>query len=500
VSYAAGFFGGLSERSAETRRQSAAEQERLAGLETNLLMQLAQGDDDELAALAGAGLLESITGGSKITRAKGLQGFLGQASRSSYLPGIQSVLQTRRAAGASQPPTAMAPGGAALPAGSPVEPKMQGGRGPVPEMPLVSRQGLGVAPMDAVSQAGLGLGQGGAPAASGPGGATAAAGGPPGPPPALAALGGAPPLPQGPELPTERRVRLFPSAGEVAAQQARQKIAAEYSAIFEALRSAQTPLEQRVVLGKAGTPMPTMKPSAVQLEYIDQNGMQRQGVGVLGEDGTVSVDGVEVAPVGGSVRPLQQQARWQKVRRANPDGTYDEILVNPSTGEERDMDSNMPIPQPPAFAGPLIPQGDGTLAVMPREGGTPKVVGKQNPPKTGGRTPAPTTTEAARQAKAWRALVDQEAGALKGARDPQTGERRDAATTAERDAATARVSGGAYKTYQALLMATQGIGAVPAGGPPAAARTPGTPPAFGSPEGAAAIDAALAARAGRRPQ
>lgn len=489
MSYAAGLFGGLNQRRQDEITAARAEEDRLSTLETNLLMQLAQGEDPELAQLAGAGLLEVIAGNGKVQKAKGLRGFLGEVSRSSYLPGIKSVLDSRRA---TMPQTPGTPGGAALPPGSPVEPKAQGAGASLPPMPATSMAGLGLPPeMSGVSRAGLGLP---APASSAAAGGAPGGAAPPGPP-ALGAFG-SPALPAPPEAPAQKSARLFPSASEVAMQRETAGLMAKYQAALAGLQMAgDDPMAQRLVMGINGTPLPQLRPQAVNVQYLDpMTGMPTTGVGVMTEDGAVSIDGVgNVRPI--SATPISQRAAAPikvKRQRMNPDGTgtgiYDDVIIE--NGAERVIESGMPVTTPPALVGGNIDLGDGRLGRTDRSG---KVVpvGRENPPQPSTRTPSATTTEGAREAKAFYATLQTRVKEkLNAMRDP-LGQPLKALPAAQLDALTNDVTRGKYPTFESLQRGIQGLGTG------VASPGSGGPPAFGSPEGASAIDAALAARRGR---
>ncbi len=493
MSYAAGLFGGLNERRQQETAASRAEEDRLSSLETNLLMQLAQGDDPEIATMAGAGLLEIIAGNGKVQKAKGLRGFLGEVSRSSYLPGIKSVLDSRRA---TTPPTPGAPGGAALPPGSPVEPKAQGAAASLPPMPATSMAGLGLPPeMPSVARAGLGLPASTA-AAGSPGGVA-----PPGPP-GLGALGSPGSMPSPPENPAQKSARLFPSAAETAQQQAMSGLMAKYQAALSALEAAKgNPRAEDLVMGINGVPPAQLRPTSVNVDHIDPNtGVLTTSVGVINNNGAVMVDGIgRVQPVG-DVRPINQRARQpikSRRQRLNPDGTpsgvYDEVLIDPDTGEETVIPAGMPVNAPPAYSG-TVELGDGRIGGIPRgglpPGTTPPILGRENPPQPSTRTPAATTTTTAREAKAYYATLQARVKSqLATMRDP-LGEPLKALPVDQLDALTKEVTRGRYATYESLQRGMQGLDV-------AASAAGGGPPAFGSPEGAAAIDAALAARRAR---
>lgn len=490
MSYAAGLFGGLNDRRREETQASRAEEDRLSGLESNLLMQLAQGDDPEIAQLAGAGLLEILAGNGKVQKAKGLRGFLGEVSRSSYLPGIKSVLEARRA---GTPQTPGTPGGGALPPGSPVEPKAQGAEASLPPMPSEAYGGLRRFQAD--------FGQPSAASAL-PSLSSAAAGGAPGGavppgPPALGAFG-SPALPAPPEAPAQKSARLFPSAAETAQRAKEGELMARYNAALAALQQAEgNPMATRMIMGINGTPLPQLRPTAVNVDFINPaTGLQESSVGVMTEDGAVEVNGVGVVRPIGDVRPITQRPGAPiktKRQRQNPDGTpsgvYDDVIIDPQTGEEQVIPSGMPVVTPPTLVGGNIDLGGGRIGRTDRAGNVVPV-GRENPPQPSTRTPSATTTEGAREAKALYATLQTRVKEKLSTMRDDFGQPLKALPIAQLNALTKEVTQGKYPTFEALQRGVQGLGApaAPAGGPPA----------FGSPEGANAIDAALAARRGQR--
>lgn len=474
MSFMVGLMEGLNEERTRESQRNYAEQERQQQLEFNILSQLATGPDDQIAALAGAGLLERLSGKSKIHNAKGLAGFFGQAERSSYLPQIQAILSQR----GGMPPTPAAPGGAALPGASPVEPKAQGGAAgqpPMLEMPVVSRQGLGVAPppqMPAVSQAGLGVtGQG------------------------MGALGAPPLPPPPPETAQGRYRRLFPDAAEVAAQTKAKELMLRFSTALEAMRGAKTPEEQALVSGMAGAPIPQLRPTAVNVRYIDEMGVEASGVGVMGADGQVEVDGRPVRPV--QVTPISQRSRApQSVDVVGDDGKLVRKFYDPDTMQEvNSVPRNLPPNLPPTYESGQVPMTGGGIGMIPRgaPAGTPPVRlpgAQQKPSASSTKVPDPKKSERARAAAAYakdvKAAIKEASGknivtGLPKPLDPR-----------KKDEITQRVSQGAFKSYDELIRAEQGLDA---SATTSAAPAPG---AFGTPEGGKMIEDLL--RNKRRPQ
>lgn len=502
MSYMRGLFEGLAGRQQEERQRSQAEQERLGNLEMSVLMQLAQGPDDELAALAGAGILETISGKGKIGKAKGLQGFLGTAERSSYLPSIQAALQARK--GAGLPPVPAAPGGAALPAGSPIEPKAQTGATPMgaglPQMPAAP------AGLNPIAQAGLGL-VGEPPAApagpAGPAGLDAAGSGGA---PALGGLGLPPPPPR-PETPQEERMRLFPDAAEVAQQAERAKLAARYDAIVAALANPNlNETQQRAILGVAGAPQPQAQPQQAMITYVGEDGQTRTELG-LAKDGQAIVGGRVVRATAVELlnlrtpRPVAEKYQLpdgtEGVRYRDPDNPGVILADSGSTGR--------PGALPPNPFGPAVDQGGGAIGAYNRKTGAWEQVGRENPTQGGGSDPARAQRQ--RDAKAVLAVVKQRMQeqiaqmvarglVLPGSAKPTT------LPKDQMDKIAQEASGGTFRSYEDVLRVSAGaeLPEVPAapggtGAPPAA---PGATPAFGSPDAAAAIAAQLRNRTQRR--
>jgi len=468
MSFMVGLMEGLNDARTEESQRNYAEQERQQQLEFNILSQLATGPDDQIAALAGAGLLERLSGKSKIHNAKGLAGFFGQAERSSFLPQIQAILSQR----GGMPPTPAAPGGAALPGASPVEPKAQGsaaGQPPMLEMPMVSRQGLGVAPppqMPAVSQAGLGVtGQG------------------------MGALGATPLPPPPPETAQGRYRRLFPDAAEVAAQTKAKELMLRFSTGLQAMRDAQTPEERAMVSGMLGAPIPQLRPTAVNVRYIDEMGVEANGVGVMGSDGQVEVDGRPVRPV--QVTPINQRSRApQSVDVVGPDGNLVRKYYDPDTMEEvNSVPRNLPPNLPPTYEGGQVPMTGGGVGMIPKGAppGTPPVRlpgAQQKPSASSTRVPDPKKSERAREAAAFskdvKARISEKA---KAGKNIVTGA-LSIISDADKDRITKEVTQGRFASYTDLIRAEQGL---EGGGAPPPVRTGG----FGSPEGANAIAEAL---------
>lgn len=470
MSFMVGLMEGLNEARTQESQRNYAEQERQQQLEFNVLSQLAQGPDDEIAALAGAGLLERLSGKSKIHKAKGLAGFFGQAERSSYLPQIQAILGQR----GGMPPTPASPGGAALPGASPIEPKAQGPRAsqpPMLEMPMVSRQGLGVAPppeMPAVAQAGLGVaGQGGV-------------------------LGAPPPPPAPPETAQGRYRRLFPDAAEVAAQSKARELMTRFTTAIQAMRSAQNPEEKAMIAGMSGAPLPQLRPTAVNVRYIDEMGVETSGVGVMGADGQVEVDGRPVRPT--QVTPINQRSRApQSVDVVGPDGNLVRKYYDPDTMQEvNSVPRNLPPNLPPTYEQGQVPMTGGGIGMIPRgaPAGTPPVRlpgAQQKPSASSTKVPDPKKSDRAREAAAF--LPDVKARITNKAKEGKsvlTGALK-VVSDADKDAITKELTQGRFARYNDLLRASQGLGE---GSAPPSVQTGG----FGSPEGANAIAEVLRRR------
>jgi hypothetical protein len=487
MSYFVGLLNGLDQRRREEREQATKDANAEQDREVGLLMQLAQGDDPEIASMAGAGLLEILSGNKKVTGAKGLRGFLGEVDRSSYLPQIRATLQARGA----QPPTPGVPGGAALPGASPVEPKAQGakaGQPPMLEMPLVSRQGLGLvpsAPPGGPGSDGLGLLPGGAPSGFTQDGGGAAVG------PASGPMGAAALPPPPPEAPQQRYARLFPSASEVAQRTKVAELMARFQVAMQALDKADTPDKRNLVMAMNGAPQAQLRPTAYNVTFINELGMEDHGVGVMDADGTVNIDGRQVRPI--TVEPVNQRSRApQHFQRLNKQtNLMERVTYDPDTMETLRVDPlNIPANLPPQLEGGQVPLAGGGIGVVPR-GAPPGTVvpipgARQRPTST--RTPDPKKSERARAAAAFLADVKAEiTNTAKTKKDLVTGAMPDIPVSTK-DAITKRKTAGQFVTYQELLLASQGLGAPP---PDAPAAPTG---ALGSPEGAGQIDELLRRR------
>lgn len=465
MSFMVGLMEGLNEARAQELQRNQQEQARQQELEFNILSQLATGPDDQIASLAGAGLLERLNGKSKIHQAKGLAGFFGQAERSSFLPQIQAIISQR----GGMPATPATAGGAALPGASPVEPKAQGrGAPPMLEMPMVSRQGLGVAPppeMPAVAQAGLGVGGG------------------------AGALGGTPVPPPPPETAQGRYRRLFPDAAAVAEQTKARELLARFTTAIQAMRDAKTPEEKAMIAGMSGAPLPQLRPSAVNVRYVDEMGVETTGVGVMGADGQVEVDGQPVRAI--QVTPISLRSRApQSVDVVGPDGNLVRKFYDPDTMQEvNSVNRNLPPQYPSQTEGAMVPMADGTYAVRPKNAppGAPPVVipGSKVPERAGAnKVPDPKKSERARRAAAYskdvKAAIKEAAGKDLVTNIPKS------LDTRRKDDITKQITKGAFQTYDDLIQAEQGL---EGSGPP-----PAAPGAFGTPEGAAAIEEQLRRR------
>ena len=490
MSYFAGLLSGLDQRRREERERATKEADSQQDREISLLMQLAQGDDPEIASIAGAGLLETLSGNRKVTNAKGLRGFLGEVDRSSYLPQIRAAMQAR----GTQPQTPGTPGGAALPGASPVEPKAQGagaGQPPMLEMPMVSRQGLGVAPtpeMPAVSQAGLGVAGMGAPGAAG--GST--------PAPLGAAMAGPPALPENAQ---QRYQRLFPSASEVAQRTKVAELMARFQAATDALRGAKTPDERNMIMAMNGAPQAQLRPAAYNVRFINEMGMEDQGVGVMEADGTMTVDGRPVRPV--EATPVNQRGRApQHVDRKNPEtGLMERVYFDADTMQQIRVEPLNTLPSvPPQFEGAPVRLGNGGMGAV-RRGTAPdappevvQIPGAVAPPRGSTRPQDPKKGTRAREAAAFlkdvRARINEKAKAGKNLVTGALGVVNDR----DKDEITKEVTGGSFTSYAEILRAEQGL---EVGAPPAAPAGP-APGAFGSPEGAAAILSAIKNRSTAR--
>lgn len=477
MSYLAGLLGGLDERRQEERARRYDEETRASDLEFKILSQLAQSDDDEIAALAGTGLLETLAGGGRPKKAKGLQGFLGDMSRSSYLPAITSTLQGRRG---GSPPAPAWPGGAALPAGSPVEPG-----GPQMSMALTGAAAPTAGPPPRLEGATGGLNRLGM---------TDDFGGDVfpsdrAPLPAVPTFG----VPDGPEAPQARYQRLFPSAAETAANVQRSELMAKFQSILAGLQMAQGmggpagDLATRAIMGQAGAPMPLGKPVPVNITFGDGT----TAIGTMDPNGgQVLVNGQPVAGVIKAV-PITQQTRTFQEREIDEASGKQWLITKDSAGNEisRVMTGDAPRSPAPEYSGTATAVIDGRpVVVQPsRTGGAPNVIGAA-PPKSTGQG-SPRNTAAAIQAQAWATEVKRRVTSLKAAM-PNFGPVKPDVKPEKIDELVREVTGGKYASAVDLEIA--GRGGTPA---PTAPATPANP--FG-PDGANRIRSILNNRSSRR--
>lgn len=495
MAFITGMLQGLNERRVAERAQNQQRDEKLGDLEIRVLEQLAQGDDDEIAALAGAGILETLSGNNKVTRAKGLRGILGETQRSSFLPGIGSLLASRK----SKSLTPGTPGGAALPPTSPVQPQspqQQAGPPGPPEMSDVARGGLGLPPAPPESISALRPGGGAGPALSG------SLGGPPAAPAGLGMAGA--PMPQPPEMPDARVRRLYPSANQTAAAAKQAEAVAKYQSMLTGLqmaRSSGDPMAVNAVLGSLGAPLPQLKPQLLNIKYLRADGSEGQGLAVVNGDGTADIEGGErVRVLSGSAVNQRPQAP-QRIPVADPvTGLVDYLGINADGSEAYRVDSNMQPQAPPSeyngFREGLGPDGRPAILAMPRTAGEqPRVVAPAVPDRAAG---SPGSSAEARTAKGilasyQQAIKEAEAAAPINAMT----KKRAPLTDQQRQAIFKRVAPG-YQDFKDLNIAAQGgTRSTP---PPAPTPPPPGMHGFGTPGGVDLILKQLdAIREGRAP-
>lgn len=117
----AGLAQGINQGLTQSRQEEAARAEHERTRENAILMHLSTSDDPDIASMALAGLTDQAAG-RKPT--KGLRGWMGEMQGNPALPSLRQLMQAgKQVTQQTEPaPGRLPEGGAALPAGSPVEP------------------------------------------------------------------------------------------------------------------------------------------------------------------------------------------------------------------------------------------------------------------------------------------------------------------------------------------------------------------------------------------
>lgn len=412
-------------RDAELKK-AQADQDR----EFSILQALAQHMDPEMAAVGAAGLLQLAEGGPKV--GKGLRGFLGEVDRSSALPSIRALL------GAGQQAPTPQPGSAAQPNTAVVEPERQA-RGPgMATAPPVAPAGEGPPGM---ALPGAQVGAGGAPP-----GMDAGGGAPGGPPGLLPATG---PLPQPPETPQQKMRRLYPSAGEIAANQTFLNLQARLNAVLQGIRAAKTPQEQDLVRGIAGAPRRATNTKPQNAEFRTADGRELSGTVIFDPaTGVAEVDGEPVT----ILKLLPTNAPRPIAVSRNVGGVVTRDFMDPNNlggPPLASVDTNMPVPAPPSPYSGTVTTDEGVFR-LPRGGGEAEKVGNA-PPRAGELTPEQ------QEATGWLRDVDAEVkAALSGVNQNRpSGMKATALPTQQQNAIVAKVTRNRYKTIGELTAATK---------------------------------------------
>lgn len=446
MSVTAGIISGFDQarrmfRDAELAR-AAKDQDR----EFSILQALALHPDDSLAKIGAAGLLNIAQGGSPRAN-KGLSGFLGEVDRTSQMPALQAIFGAG-APGASPVSAVPGAGTAAQPNSAAVDPQR------VANGPVV---GAGVTPptMGGAPEQGLNAGVtaptfgANAPRAQSPLGDDTT-------PPqfGMPGLGSMPPPgPPPPEMQQGRMKRLFPTAGEIAAEQQYKQLQGRLQAIFEAMKNAKTPEERDVVFAAAGTPRRQTSYKPQNAQFTGPDGQLMEGmISYNSQTGEAEYDGQPVV-----VRKLlpTNTPRPVGVDVVGPDGTLDRQYRNPNdigAAPLATVPTGRPVPPAPSeFSGTT--EVDGKVVRLPRGNSAPVVLGDARPA-------AGVLTIGQQEATAWlenvkKAVLGQLATRNSNPnRNPNLPAMRDL-PAAEIDAIVVAETKGRYKNWGDLVAATK---------------------------------------------
>ncbi len=359
-------------RDAERERARQADQQ-----EYNLLSTLAQHGSKEVRAIAGTALLELASGGGKRKPMKGLKGFLGEVEQSPYLSTVQQALQGpglgQQAAVAKPPAT---PGAGMLPSTAPVEPGAAPMSGPAVQassMPKPQVQD----PMFA-----------------------------PAPPPTTHTTGvQAPPMPlaaapgpgMAPMIPPQTNARsLFPTAEEVAAETTRGQLEGRLGALTGALRGAQSPLEQELIMGAGGAPRRQVQ----QRPVLATIGGKEVPGSYDPSTGEVFVNGQVVQPESYRAMPTTVPREKPVIKQVDKNGNLH--IIDPDTYETITTVEGVGKPQNPP------PVYGGTERIVGPEGTTQVIRLDRDSPGTTviGEAPTNAPTEEEVQYAAWLKRTD----------------------------------------------------------------------------------------------
>lgn len=432
MSVTAGIISGFDQARRTFRDAELAKAARDQDREFSILSALAQHIDPELAQVGAAGLLNLAQGGTPRT-GKGLSGFLGEVDKSSHMPALQTLFGS---GGASPVSAAPAAGTAAQPNSAMVDPERVNARITPPTMggnPAEEQVGARVAPPEFGAET----------PESAMGGTQAPQFGMPGIPMA-------PQGPPPPETPQARSKRLYPTAGEIAAEQMAKTLQARIQTVFEGIRMAKNPDEVDIVRGLAGAPRRQATTKMMNARYLDTaSGEEVEGTVVFNPvDGTAEVNGqpVQVTKLLGANTP-----RPIGVNIKAADGTINRAGLDPTTGRPLwTVETGMPVPaDPPEYGGTATVNGQ-VVQVPRRADQAPRVLG--NAPQ-----PAGVLSADQQEATGWVTDVNAEIKAELSRRN--TGKpsviAEKALPIAQQNAIVAKVTKGRYKTLGELTAATK---------------------------------------------
>ena len=412
--------------------KSKADQDR----QFSILSALAMHTDPELAKVGAAGLLNLASAGSPKT-GKGLSGFLGEVDKSDYMAPLQAIF------GGSSPASAMPqPGSAAQPDSAAVDPERVANGPGITDR--VTAPTMGGNPGEEQVGARVAAPTFGAQAPQSPLGGTE--------PPAFGApgMGMPPPGPPPPETPQQRSLRLYPSAGMIAADTASRTLQARIQTVLEGLRSAKNPDEMDIIRGLAGAPRRRSITKPLNADYQTADGQQMTGTVIFDpETGQAEVNGEAVTIL--KMLPTNQP-RPIGVKR-NVGGVVTQDFLDPNDLNAPPMASiptNMPItPGPAPYSGTATVNGQ--VVRLPRGGGAPEILGDA-PQPAGALTPeqqdaTAMLTDVNTEVKA--ALQKANANVFVSAQKKTT------IPVEQQNAIVQKISKGQYKTLGQLVAATK---------------------------------------------
>lgn len=441
MSLTAGLISGFDNARRTYRDAELAKAAHDQDREFSILSALAQHTDPELAKIGAAGLLNIAQGGIPRT-GKGMSGFLGEVDKTSQMPALQAIF----GAGASGAPPATAavptPGSAAQPNSAAVDPERVAngpgiGAGVTPPT-------MGGAPPGAPSAPGVTAPQFGAQAPDSPLGEAS--------PPQFGAPGlGMPPAgPPPPETPQQRSKRLFPSAGDIAADTASKQLKARIQAVFEGLQTAKNPDEVDIIRGLAGAPRRQSVNKPMNAEYRDATGQEMSGTVIFDPTtGQAEVDGQPVTIL--KMLPTNAPRPIGVNRNVGGNITRDFLNPNdPSAPPLASVETGMPVPAPP-------PEFGGTATVNGQVVQTPRRAGQAPNVLGAAPTPAGALDADQQEATGWLTDVNAEVKAKLNATNQQRigMPKTTALPIAEQNAIVAKVTKGRFKTLGELTAATK---------------------------------------------